>query len=212
MNIVKQWRNETIAKKMVEMLPSKGYNSYYAQNADEAKAKILELLPKGASIAMGGSVTLTEMGMIDIFRSDDYKFFDRFATKSYEECYEVYRQSMLADYLVTSTNAITKNGELVNVDCSGNRVAGMILGPKNVIVVCGVNKVVDNIEEGLKRLKKVAPMNCRRINHITPCYETTECEDCQIHARMCNYTTIIHHGRKEKGRISIIVVAEDLGF
>jgi L-lactate utilization protein LutB len=211
MNIVKQWRNETIAKKMVEMLPRKGYNAYYAQNADEAKKIVLDLMPKGASVGIGGSVTLNEMGMVEIFRAD-YNFFDRFAGKTYEEVYEVYRQSMLADYLVTSTNAITKNGELVNVDCSGNRVAGMILGPKNVIIVCGVNKVVDNIDEGLKRLKKVAPMNCKRINHITPCYETTECADCQIHARMCNYTTIIHHGRKEPGRITIIMVAEELGF
>ena len=212
MNVIKQWRNETLAKKMVEFLPSKGYNAYYAQNADEAKAKILELIPHGSSVAMGGSVTLTEMGMVDIFRGEEYKFFDRFAAKNYGEQYDIYRKSFLSDYLVTSTNALTKNGELVNVDCSGNRVAGMILGPDNVIIVCGVNKIVDNIDEGLERLKKVAPMNCKRLNHQTPCFETAECESCDSQARMCNYTTIIHHGRKHPGRYSIIVVAEELGF
>ncbi|MCL2839101.1 MAG: lactate utilization protein [Oscillospiraceae bacterium] len=212
MNPVKQWRNETLAKKMVDFLPTCGYTAYYAQNADEAKAKILELIPKGSSIAMGGSVTLGDMEIVDIFRGDDYKFFERFNVKSYDEQYNVYRQSFLADYLVTSTNALTKNGELMNVDSSGNRVAGMILGPENVIIVCGVNKIVDNLDEGFKRLRKVGPMNCRRVGHQTPCFETAECEDCQIQARMCNYTGIIHNGRKHEGRYTIIVVAEELGF
>jgi len=212
MNPIKQWRNETLAKKMVDFLPSCGYNAYYAQDAAEAKAKILELIPKGSSVAMGGSVTLGDMAIVDVFRGEDYKFFERFNVSGYDEQYQVYRQSFLADYLVTSTNALTKKGELVNVDSSGNRVAGMILGPENVIIVCSVNKIVDDIDEALKRIKKIAPMNCRRLNHQTPCAESGECEDCQIQARMCNYTGIIHNGRKHPGRYSIIVVAEELGF
>ena len=212
MNPFKQWRNETLAKKMVEFLPTCGYNAYYAQTADEAKAKILELVPKGASVAMGGSITLSDMAIVDIFRGEDYKFFERFNVSGYDEQYQVYRQSFLADYLVTGTNALTKKGELVNVDSSGNRVAGMILGPENVIIVCGVNKIVDNINEGLKRIKKIAPMNCRRLNHKTPCAESGVCADCNDPQRMCNHLLITFNAWKFQGKYTLIIINEELGF
>jgi len=130
------------------------------------------LIPEGSSIALGDSVTIEELGLIEIFRNGPYKLFDRCKQMTAEERIELMRQSLLADVLVTSTNAITKNGELVNMDCSGNRVSAMIFGPKKVIIVAGVNKVVEDLDEAFRRLKKIAPMNSKRNNHKTPCIET----------------------------------------
>jgi len=197
----------------VEILNKKKYNAMYAESLQQAKEKVLEIIPEGSSIALGGSVTIEEMGLIDVFRNGYYKLFDRYdKTLTNEQRIELLRQSLLADYLITSTNAITKNGELVNVDCSGNRVSAMIFGPKKVIIIAGVNKIVDTIEDAMKRLKKIGPLNAKRNNHKTPCTETGYCMDCQIKARMCNYITIINHGMKFEGRINIILVPEFIGF
>ena len=212
MESVKKWFRQTKAQKMVEVLIEKGYTGIYCDTASEAKEKILELVKKGSTVAVGGSVTTGDMGLVDIFRGEDYKFFERYKQPTWEDTFETYRQSMLADYLVTSTTALTKNGELVNTDSSGNRVGGMIFGPKNVIVVLGANKIVNTIDDAFKRIREVAPMNAKRLGHVAPCVETGICEDCQVPGRICNYTGIIHNGRKVPGRITVIVVAEDLGY
>ncbi len=212
MNKFMKWQSQLIAKEMVDILTKKQYDAHYAEDLNEAKKLILDMIPKESSIAVGGSETLSAMDLINIFRNGNYKFFDRYQDIPFEETVEIYRQSMLADFLVSGTNAITRNGELVNVDSSGNRVAGMIFGPKRVIVVSGTNKVVDTLEDALKRLKEIAPMNCERVGHDTPCRNTGRCMDCQIQARMCNSIGIINHGMKFEGRISIIMIAEEIGF
>jgi L-lactate utilization protein LutB len=212
MNQYKKIQYQLIAKEMVEVLKEKGYISYYAENKEEAKKKILKLIPEGSSISVGGSETLGAMNIIEEFRSEKYKFFDRYKKMPYEELYEIYRQSLLSDYFVSSTNAITRNGQLVNTDSSGNRVASMIIGPKKVIIVVGANKVVDNLDEALKRIKKIAPMNATRVGHKAPCVQTGRCMQCEVQGSVCNYTGIIENGRKEAGRISVIMVAEELGF
>lgn len=212
MNKYKKIKYRLLAKEMVGILNEKGYISYYAEDKEEAKQKILSLIPEGSSISVGGSETLGAMNMIEEFRSEKYKFFDRFQKMPYEELYELYRQSLLSDYFVSSTNAITQKGQLVNTDSSGNRVASIIIGPKNVIIVAGANKVVDNLEEAFKRIKEIAPMNATRVGHKTPCTETGKCMNCEIRSSMCNYTGIIENGRKEAGRITVIMVAEEVGF
>lgn len=206
------WKNQLKAKKMVDILNDKGYVAVLANNLDEAKELVLNHVKKGSGVALGGSETLSKMGLTQHFANGDYKFFERYTQPTWEATVEVYRQSMLADYLVTSTNAITKNGELVNVDSSGNRAAGIVFGPKNVVIVAGVNKFVDTLDDAFKRLREIAPMNCERVGHVTPCRETGECSDCQIEARMCNYTTIVHNGRKLKDRYYIVIVPETVGF
>jgi len=208
----KKIKYKLIAKEMVDILNQKGYVSYYAEDKEEAKKKILSLIPEGASISVGGSETLGAMNMTEEFRSEKYKLFDRFQKMSYEELYELYRQSLLSDYFVSSTNAITRNGQIVNTDSSGNRIASMIIGPRKVIIVAGANKVVDNLEDAFKRISEIAPMNATRVNHKTPCVETGRCLHCEAQNSICNYTGIIENGRKEPGRITIIVVAEELGF
>lgn len=212
MNQIKKWQYQCIAKEMVDVLNAKHYDAFYAEDLQEARKMVLGMIPKDSSIALGGSVTLGEMDLLNTFRSSDYRLFDRYQDLPWEEIVEIYRQSLLADFLVTGTNAITRNGELVNMDCSGNRVAGMIFGPKRVIVVAGVNKVVNDLDEAMKRIKRIAPLNAKRISHKTPCTQTGKCMDCQIQARICNYLTVINHGMKFDGRITVIMVAEETGF
>ena len=212
MNKFKKMQYQVVAKEMVELLQESGYTVFYAENKEEARSKVLELIPEGVSIAVGGSETLSEMDLIDEFRNEKYKFFDRYAKLPFSEIVEIYRQSLLADYFVSSTNAITRNGELVNIDSSGNRVASMIFGPKKVIVVAGANKVVENLDEALDRLKKIAPLNARRVKHDVPCVHTGTCSECTTSKSVCNSIGIINSGRKEPGRITIIMVAEELGF
>lgn len=212
MHWVKKWYWQKTASDAVEILNNKGYNAIYAETAQEAKDKVLELIPEGSSIAMGGSVTLGDMGLVDIFRSDKYKFYERFNTSGYAETYQVYRQSFLADYLVTGSSAITRNGEIVNTDSSGNRAGQIILGPEKVIIVVGANKIVDDLPAAFRRIKEIAPLNAKRIGHHCPCVETGYCVNCESPESVCNATSIIHNGRKHPGRYTVIVVAEELGF
>lgn len=213
MNEIKKWHNQTVAKDIVEVLNNKKYNAIYAESFEEAREKVLEMIPEGVSIGLGGSVTISEMGLIDTFREGNYRLIDRYEPGiPWQEVGNRYKEALHSDYFVTGTNAITRNGELVNVDSSGNRVAAMIYGPTKVIIIAGVNKVVDNLDDAMKRLRKIAPLNCERLNHQTPCRETGYCCDCDIQARMCNFTGIIHHGMKVEGRINIIVVADEAGF
>lgn len=212
MNMIKKWQYQCIAKEMVDVLKNKHFDAHYAEDLDSAKDIILKLIPKGAIIGLGGSVTINEMGLIDVFSNGEYNLIDRYNQPTWEDTVDAYRQGLLSDYFVCGTNAITRNGELVNIDCSGNRVAAMIFGPKRVIIIAGANKVVNNLDDAYKRLKNIAPLNCRRLNHKTPCFETGKCENCNIQSRMCNYTTIIHHGMKFEGRISIVLIADEAGF
>lgn len=212
MNDLKKWQMQCIAAEMIEVLNSKEFDAHYAENLEAAKQIVLDMIPQGVTIGLGGSVTLKEMGLPDIFRQGSYKLIDRYNQPNWDAELQAYRDAQHSDYFVCGTNAITRNGELVNVDCSGNRVSAMIFGPGRVIIVAGVNKVVDNLEDAMKRLKKIAPLNCKRLGHKTPCAITGKCEDCRIQARMCNYTTIIHHGMKFPGRISIVLIAEEFGF
>lgn len=212
MNQYRKWRCQVTARKMVDVLNIKGYHALYAEDLEEAKRQVLALIPEGSSVALGGSETLNAMGMLEHFRLGNYRFFDRYQKLPDAEIKEIYRQAMLADFLVTGTNAITRRGELVNVDCSGNRAAGILYGPKKVIIVAGANKVVEDLDGAMKRLKEIAPMNALRNRHPTPCTETGQCQDCDSPRRMCNVISIVDNCRKFPGRITVILVAEEAGF
>lgn len=218
MNDYKRWYYTAKAKRTVQALKEKKYDAVIVENLEEAKKLVLESIPEGSSVAMGGSVTLNAMDMISTIRNGNYKFFDRFDPNlTFKEEVEVYRQGMLADYFLSSTNAITEDGMLVNVDCSGNRAASMIFGPKHVIVVAGFNKIVKNLDEALKRLKEIAPMNCKRLkgHNVAPCVQNGECTGdagCNIKQRMCNYISIVEHGGKFEGRFKVIIVLDEVGF
>ncbi len=213
MNKYKKWQFQRIAEEMVDILSKKHYHAQYAEDLTEARNLVLDMIPEDSSIALGGSVTLSDMDLIETFRNGPYRLFDRYQKLPFPEIVEIMRQSLLADVLVTGANAITRNGELVNVDSSGNRVAGLSFGPKKVIIVTGANKVVDTFDDALKRLRQIAPLNVKRLgNHKTPCLETGRCMDCQSQRRICNSLGVIYHGMKFEGRLNVVMVAEETGF
>ncbi len=209
-NNYKKWLEEKRGKQLVEVLKTKGYQARYVETLGEAKAILFdEWLPKGVSVGLGGSETLAAMDILPVLRNGEYKLYDRYNCKDH---FEVCRDSLMADYFITGTNAVTMNGELVNLDCSGSRVAAIAYGPRNIIIVVGVNKIVDTLEEGIKRAQGIAPMNCKRNGHHTPCAETGFCSNCNIPDRMCNQLLITMNAQKFSGKYSIIVVNEELGF
>lgn len=212
MHEMKKWALQCKARDAVKVLSSRKFDAHYAEDAEEAKRIAGELIPKGAEIAVGGSVTLQETGIMDLVRSPEYKFIDRFNNESWEEELHKYRLGFLSDVFVTGTNAVTMDGQLVNIDCTGNRTGCIAFGPKKVIVVVGANKIVSDIAEGIKRAKSIAPMNSKRINHGNPCDSTCVCTNCTGTNRVCNVISIIDGCYKFPGRISVIVVADELGF
>ncbi len=214
MNEVQKWFDRNKAERTAKTLAKAGYQVCLVDDLTAARTRVLELIPEGSSITLGGSAVIDAMELLPIFRSDQFRLFDRYQKLPFiPDRVEIMRQGMLADYLITGCNAITAAGELVNRDCTGNRVAGMIFGPRNVIMVAGVNKVVNNLDEAFRRLREVAaPMNAKRLGtHKTPCLENGVCGDCDAKDRLCNYTTVIHNGRKFPGRISIVLIADRVG-
>ena len=212
MDKVQKWAAECAAKEMVEILKEQSYAVQYADNLEEARKLVLDLVPEGSSVAVGGSVTLEQMDLVETFRSGNYSFFERYKQPSWPETVEVYRQSLLADVFVTSANAVTKNGESVCLDCTGNRAASMIFGPKKVVIILGANKIVENLEAGIARAKEIAPLNCKRVGHKTPCAETDVCTNCEIPQRMCNAIGVVTTGIKFEGRINVIMVGDEAGY
>ncbi len=206
------WLLRRTAREIVAVLRARGFVAQAVEDEAEALKAALALVPEGATVGLGGSMTLEAIGAVEALRAGPYRLIDRYRTESWDETMAAYRRGLDADVFLTGTNAITRAGELVCVDCSGNRAAAMIFGPRRVVVVAGANKVVEGLDEAFARLRRVAPLNCRRLGHKTPCAESGRCEDCMIPERMCNYTAIIHDGLKEKDRFHVVVVAKELGF
>ena len=212
MHEMKKWALQCKARDAVKVLNERKFDARYAETAADALRITKELIPEVSEIAVSGSVTLQETGIMDLVRSPEYKFIDRFNNSSWEEELHKYRLGFLSDVFVTGTNAVTLDGQLVNIDCTGNRTGCIAFGPKKVIVVVGANKIVSDAAEGIKRAKSVAPMNSKRINHGNPCDSTCSCTDCTGTNMVCNVISIIDGCYKFPGRISVIVVAEELGF
>ena len=214
MDNVQKWAYRLQAKEMVDILNSKNLNALYADNEKEAKKLFLELIPEGASVCVGGSVTLKQTGIMDEIESGRYDFYDRFHCESVAAMHDVYRESYKADFMVSSSNAVTREGQLVNIDCVGNRASQIAFGPKKVIIIAGVNKIVDTMEDGIKRARSIAPLNAKRIRHKTPCAtdDCCTCSNCEGQPRMCNFIGIVDGCFHFPKRITVIMVAEELGY
>lgn len=185
-----------IEKRVMETisnLEKRNIHGYYITNIDDLYRKINELVPDGASVAVGGSKTLFETGVIEYLRSREVDFLDRYAEGlTNDDIKALYRQSFSVDGYFASANAITEKGEIYNVDGRGNRVAAMIYGPDKVILIAGTNKIVKDIDEAIERNRRVAaPANVQRLNVDTPCYHTGVCMMCNSPQRICNAYTII---------------------
>jgi hypothetical protein len=200
-----------------KVLESHNYEVFLAENAEEARVLVLEeILPKSGakSVSWGGSLTFGATGLYDALRNrSDLEVIDTYdRTIPFEEMYERRRRALLVDLFFTGSNAVTESGELVNLDMIGNRVAAIVFGPKQVVVLVGRNKIVSDLEEAFQRVKNYcAPVNVMRLDKKTPCQETSYCQDCKSPDRICNAWSIVEKSFP-KGRIKVILINEVLGF
>ncbi len=208
-------------KEIIKALEKNNIEAHYFKTKAEICQFVCELLPDGATISSGGSMSLIDSGVFEIINSEKYDYIDRFAAKTPEEEKEMKAKYFTADYFFCSSNAVTKNGELINVDGRSNRIAAIVYGPQNVIMVVGKNKIVNDINEGLMRVKTIAaPKNTIRLDCATFCKEKGYCiaaengeiaSGCDSEARICcNYVISSH--QREKGRIKVLLCEEELGF
>jgi hypothetical protein len=203
-------------------LHSRHINGIFAENSEDARQKILKLIPQEAVVGIGDSTTIRQIGIPKILRERGIKILDAFEPKdkeSHEYHQRLVKEATVCDVFLTGTNAITRDGRLVNVDAAGNRVAGMFWGHPISIIVVGRNKIVKGLEEAFDRIRYIIAPNHIRIRSVelggrefkTPCVTTGECNDCRATDRACNIFTIIE-GKPFRTTLNVIIVNEDLGL
>jgi L-lactate utilization protein LutB len=208
----KQIVNKKI-EKTLDNLRKNNMQAFYIENKEQLVDKIKELIDEGTTVTCGGSMTLFETGVMEHLRSGRYHLLDRYKPElTPEQVREIYVAAFSSDTYICSSNAITEEGELYNVDGNSNRVAAMIYGPKSVIVVAGYNKIVKDIDEAVARVQSIAaPANAVRLNCKTPCVEVGHCTSCKSKDRICcNY--VVMSQQRHKDRIKVIIVGEEFGY
>jgi len=187
-----QWINEKKIERTIVNLEKNNIKAYYAKSDDEIFQTIKDIVKDGETVSVGGSMTLFETKIIDFLRSGRYNFLDRYKENlTQTDLKEIYRKSFSANTYFASANAITEEGEIFNVDGNGNRVAAILYGPDKVILIVGVNKIVKNIDEAIKRNKDISgPANAKRLNLQTPCAKVGYCMDCESKDRICCEYTV----------------------
>jgi len=200
------------AQTIIQHLEKRNMKGYYFETSEEAKDFIQNFIPDHSTVSWGGSTTLQEIGMVDAFQNRDLNLLDRSVCKSREELEQLYRRAFSADYYLMSTNAITLDGKLINIDGLGNRVASLIFGPKQVLIVAGMNKVACDESSAIKRVQNFAsPPNTNRLNLKTPCSKTGVCMDCQSKDCIC-CEIVITRRSKSPERIHVLLIGEELGY
>ena len=203
---------ENLADTIIEKFNKRGIEGYYCDNREDALLTAKRFLTPGCSISWGGSETLNEIGIFDELYDSDYIIYDRMSATTPEEKSQMYGKAVTADYYFMSSNAITQDGQLVNIDGGGNRAACLITGPKNVIIIAGMNKIVTDVTAGINRVQNMAsPPNCVRLELKTPCAEIGRCANCLVDDCIC-CEIVITRKSKIPGRIKVILVGEELGF
>ena len=203
---------EKRAKRVIAALKANNMEGWYLPDAAGVREFVEKLIPEGAVVSSGGSMTLAETGVIDLLGSGRYQYLDRSKATTGEEIGRLYRQVFSADWYLASANAITEAGEIYNVDGNSNRVAAITFGPANVLLVVGCNKIVKDLAAAKDRVEAIAaPANTVRLSCATPCAITGKCEHCHSPARIC-CTTTIHSFQRIPGRIKVLLVGEPLGF
>lgn len=210
-------------KSVMNALENNGIKVIFAEKKEDVPEIVKGLLNKGDSVAVGGSVSIKEAGVYDLLKNGDYNFYDRYAYTDRDKIEEIYKQSFSVDAYFCSSNAITESGELYNVDGNNNRVAAILYGPKSVIMVAGVNKIVKDLDEAINRVKTIAaPKNVKRLELKTYCYakghcmaidkgQTDMCSGCKSDVRICR-NFVVSGPQKIKDRIKVILVNEELGY
>lgn len=200
-------------KIVVDALQKNDFDACYVDNSSEAINKVLSLIPVHATIGVGGSVTIREIELLELLIKRGHVIFSEWGENlSKTEKIERRKAGLTSDVYLTSSNAITLKGQLVNIDGTGNRVAAMIFGPKKVIIIAGANKIVDTLDDAFARIKNIAaPLNGKRLNLSIPCAITGSCADCHHPQRMCKVSVVIHK-KPNLSDITVIIVGESLGF
>lgn len=208
-----EWHIEKQVERTIKNINSRNMEGYYIKDRQQLFEKLKDLIADGSTVGVGDSMTLFQTGVIDFLRSGKFNFLDKYEDGlGSDDKREIYIKNFSADTFVCSTNAITENGELYNIDGNGSRVAPMIYGPKQVILVTGINKIVKNVDEAEIRVRQyAAPIDAKRLNKDTPCAKLGYCIDCKSPNRICNDFVIIR-GQFIKGRIKILIVGEILGY
>ncbi len=209
MNPAMNKRNELLAQTVIKGLKSRNMTGYYASSREEALRIALELIPEGSSVTMGGAMSAHEIGLVDALKNGNYQFIDR-------DAYGDKRAAMLAAYdadvFLSSANAITSDGVMVNIDGNSNRVSAIAQGPKKVVFIVGMNKVCGDIDGAVKRARNVAaPTNAQRFGLSTPCSKTGSCMNCKSPDTICCQILITRYSR-HTDRIHVILVNDSLGF
>lgn len=205
-------RNSLLGAKVVEALNKKHFEAYYVENKSEALKKALELIPSSHSVSWGGSVTIDEIGLKDELKKRGNILIDRDTANSPEEREELMRKALLCDTFLMSSNSITEDGELYNIDGHANRVAALCFGPKYVVIVAGMNKIVKDMDAAYSKVRNyTAPVNAQRFNLDTPCCKTGACFNCNSIQSICAQMVETRFCRPQ-GRIKVILVGEELGF
>lgn len=204
---------EILAGKIIEKLKLRRMEGYYAATKEEALSLVKEkFLMDGVSVAWGGSMTLEEVGVMDYLKESGCILYDRSAPKTPEEERVMKGNIINADYFLMSTNAITIDGELVNIDGKANRVSFLCYGPEKVLILAGMNKVVTNVEEGIHRVRNIAsPPNTMRLHKNTPCAVNGRCGDCLSEDCICSQIVVTRHSTIQN-RIQVVLIGEELGF
>lgn len=201
-------RNELLAQTVIKGLKSRNMSGYYAADKEEAVKLALELIPEESSIAMGGCMSAQEIGLIQVLEDGNYNYIDRAKLAPREGLLAAYA----ADIFLSSANAITNDGIMVNIDGNANRVSCIAQGPKKVVFIVGMNKVCSDLDEAMKRARNVAaPVNAQRFDIKTPCKETGKCFDCKSPDTICCQFLITRYSR-HADRIHVILVNDTLGF
>ena len=200
-------------KKTISNLQRNNMAGYFVKNHEELLQLIAALIKKGGTVGCGDSVTLEETGVFDFIRNGDFIFYDKHQPGlTPDEKRAVYLKNFSADTFLTGTNAITLDGKLFNIDGNGSRVAPMLYGPKQVIVVAGINKLTDTVEDAINRARQVAaPLDAKRLHKDTPCAKLGKCVDCRHEQRICNDFVLIAR-QFIKDRVKVILVNQAYGF
>lgn len=200
------------AEVLVKNLQSRHFEAFYCDSTADALEKALALIPENALVSWGGAMSAQQIGLIDAIRAGAYRTIDRDKCETPEEREQAMKDALFCDTFLMGANAMSLDGQMVSIDGTGNRIGALVYGPKSVIVIVGMNKVSDTLEEAIRRARTVAaPRNKQRFGGGTPCAVTGVCGDCKSEKCICNHIVITRHCRPV-GRIKFIVVGEDLGL
>jgi hypothetical protein len=208
-----QWYCEKLAERTIAALKKNHFEAKYVPKASDALEDLWKMIPEGATLGVGGSLTLNQIGFQEAVQKRPVKFLNPFAKGiSPEETMRIRREILTADIFVGSSNAVTEDGKLFNIDATGNRVAPMMFGPKKVVLICGVNKIVKNLAEAQTKVQEwTSPMNVKRLGYKPPCGQTGVCVDCSAPERICNVYVVL----AKKPRLTdylIYLVGESMGL